>query len=363
MTKRREWLKSVRNKIRPLFYELVVYSLFVNLLALVIPLFVLQVYNRVVAFGNITTLQGLVIGVVLALLFDLVLRQIRSRLLQKAALRIDVGVGQRIMEKLWALPLRTLESRPSSYWLSVFRDIDTIRNTVAGPPYLLLIDLPFAVLFLGLIFIIAEPIAWVFLAIVPAFVGLAAFSGGLVGRASENEKTSQRARDTVVGDMLTNRTTIKSLALNRGIYPVWEKYHAQNIEQSVKRGMVHDGFVNMGMTLTVGTTVLVTTVGALAIIDQKLSIGALIAANMLSARVIGPFSQLVGAWKSFSAYRQSVKRIDELMLLASERTEQTIDLEKPVGRIAIEDLTFGYNENADPVLEIWPPNSRPMPCI
>lgn len=91
MAKRREWLKSVRRKIRPLFFELAVYSLFVNLLALVIPLFVLQVYNRVVAFGNITTLQGLVIGVVLALVFDLILRQIRSRLLQKAALRIDVG--------------------------------------------------------------------------------------------------------------------------------------------------------------------------------------------------------------------------------------------------------------------------------
>ncbi|MEH6405091.1 MAG: peptidase domain-containing ABC transporter [Sneathiella sp.] len=351
MKKKDQWLDAIRQKLRPLLFELIVYSFFINILALVIPLFVLQVYNRVVAFGNVTTLQGLVAGVVLALMFDFVLRQIRSRLLQKAAMRIDMTLGESVVKKFWSLPLRELEARPGSYWQSLFRDVDMVRNTVAGPPFLLCIDLPFAILFVGLIFIIAEPIAWVFLSIIPIFILLAAVSGKLVGQASDTEKESQRTRDSLVGDMISSRSTVKSLSLDAGIGPHWENAHANNIETALKRGMKHDGFVNAGMVFTLATTVIITSFGALAIIDQKLSIGALIAANMLSNRVIGPFSQLVGTWKAFSAYSQSRERLRLFMDLATERTEQTISLGEPRGDLKLEDVSFGYEENSELVLE------------
>ena len=328
MPKTKSWFSSVSSKLRPLFFELVVYSFFINILALVIPLFVLQVYNRVVAFGSISTLQGLVAGVVIALTFDFLLRQVRSRLLQKAAMRIDIGLGEAVMKKFWSLPLRIMESRPGVYWQGVFRDVDTVRNTIAGPPFLLLIDLPFAVVFIVLIFIIAEPIAWVFVSIVPVFVLLAFVSAKLVGRASADEKKNQRSRDSLVGDMVNSRGTVKALSLDTGIAPHWEDVHANNIESALKRGMIHDGFVNLGTVFTLGTTAIITSFGALAIIDQQLSIGALIAANMLSNRVIGPFSQLVGAWKNFTAYKHSRDRLDEVMNLPVERTEETIQLDR-----------------------------------
>ncbi|MEH6496086.1 MAG: ABC transporter transmembrane domain-containing protein, partial [Pseudomonas marincola] len=241
MPKQKSWFSSVSSKVRPLFLELVVYSFFINILALVIPLFVLQVYNRVVAFGNISTLQGLIAGVLIALLFDFLLRQIRSRLLQKAAMRIDISLGETVMKKFWALPLRIMESRPGVYWQGVFRDVDTVRNTIAGPPFLLLIDLPFAGIFIVLIFIIAEPIAWVFVSIVPVFILLALISGKLVGRASADEKKDQRSRDSLVGDMINSRGTVKALSLDAGIAPYWEHVQSTNIESAMKRGMTHDG--------------------------------------------------------------------------------------------------------------------------
>jgi len=351
MSKGEKWLGSVKDSVRPLFVELVVYSFFVNILALVIPLFVLQVYNRVVAFGNISTLQGLVAGVFIALIFDFSLRQIRSRLLQKAAMRIDIGVGETLMKKFWSLPLKVLESRPSVYWQSLFRDVDTVRNTIAGAPFLLLIDLPFAAVFIVLIFLIAEPIAWVFVSIVPVFVLLAVVSGKLVGQASQEEKESQRSRDSLVGDMINSRSTVKALSLDVGISPHWENVHSNSIESALRRGMKHDGFVNAGTVFTLATTVIITSFGALAIIDQKLSIGALIAANMLSNRVIGPFSQLVGAWKSFSAYRQSKDRLDEVMNIPTERLTETIQLENPAGDIKLENISFRYVDDGEHVLE------------
>lgn len=104
-------LKPVRGRFREAF----LISLFVNLLALAVPIFILQVYDRVVFHHGLSTLFALLIGVVVALLFDLALRQARSRMLQRVALGIDVALGRRLYDKLAALPLRTLESRPAGF--------------------------------------------------------------------------------------------------------------------------------------------------------------------------------------------------------------------------------------------------------
>jgi ATP-binding cassette, subfamily C, bacterial LapB len=364
MPDKSKWFSSILKRVKPLIAELATYSFFVNILALAIPIFVLQIYNRVVVYGNMSTLQGLLIGAILILVFDYILRQIRSNLLQKAAMRIEISLGEALIRKFWALPLRVLETRPSAYWQSVFRDVDVVRNTIAGPPFLLLIDLPFAVLFVALIFIIAEPIAWIFVTIAPIFVILAAVSGKLVSKANEKEKEKQKSRDLLVGDLILSRGTIKALSLDDGIAPHWEDVQSNNIESSVQRGWLQDSFANAGSVLTLASTVVITSFGAIAIINQELSIGALIAANMLSNRVIGPFSQLIGAWRNFSAYRVSRERLEQVMSLDTERIEQTIQMDRPKGEIKIENVSFGYVENTEPVLEnlttVFPANGVHM---
>ncbi|MDH5189086.1 MAG: ABC transporter transmembrane domain-containing protein, partial [Rhodospirillaceae bacterium] len=159
----RSWLKPFLKPIAPVFREIVAMSFFVNLLALAVPVFVLQVYDRVVYNAGISTLQGLLVGMVLVLIFDYVLRQSRARILQTVALQVDVLLGRRLFRKLMRLPLQMLESQPSDYWSSLFRDVDTVRNTLSGASALLVADLPFAILFLVLIFVIAQPVAWVLL--------------------------------------------------------------------------------------------------------------------------------------------------------------------------------------------------------
>jgi len=350
MSGQKSWFKTVNAKARPYFLELVVYSFFVNILALVIPLFVLQTYNRVVAYGNITTLQGLVIGVFIALVFDFTLRQLRSRLLQRAAMRVELTLAEALMKKFWALPLRILEGRKSAYWHALFRDVDTVRNTIAGPPFLLLIDLPFALLFILLIVVIAQPIAWIFLTILPLFVVLALISSYVVRKSTEAEKEKQRARDGLIADVVGSRGTVKALSLDQGITPYWEDLQASTVEGAMRRGARQDGFMNAGTIMTLATTVVITGFGAVAIIQQELSIGALIAANMLSSRVIGPFSQLVGAWRNFAGYKQSRDRLDEVMSLPIERQEAVIELDKPEGGMKLEDVTFRYREEGEPIL-------------
>ncbi|MBL4691773.1 MAG: ATP-binding cassette domain-containing protein, partial [Magnetovibrio sp.] len=325
-------------------------SFFVNLLALAVPVFTMQVYNRVVGSAGISTLQGLLIGMVLVLIFDYVLRQSRARILQTVALRVDVELGRRLFRKLMRLPLQTLESQASAHWSSLFRDVDLVRNTLSGSSALLLADLPFAILFLVLIFVIAAPVAWVLLVMLPVFMFVAWRSSSVMAEASGEERQSTQSRDSLVAEMIAGRTTIKALALDRSMEPVWEEKHAENIANAIHRGTKTDGFSNLGASLSLTTSLLLTTVGALAIIDQNLTIGALIATNMLSGRIMGPMNQLVGMWRTYSNFLQATDRLGAVFESEADRTVSEVSLKKPKGKLSVEDVVFSYSEDLAPVV-------------
>jgi len=141
------WLRRILSDARAPLRNILLVSLFVNLLALAVPVFVLQIYDRVVFHGGITTLYGLIVGIAIVLIFEYVLRQARSRVFQTVAVRVDVVVGRALYDKVMNLPMLTLESRPVAYWQLLFRDMEMVRNALSGPSAALAIDLPFALIF------------------------------------------------------------------------------------------------------------------------------------------------------------------------------------------------------------------------
>ncbi|SEH25996.1 peptidase domain-containing ABC transporter [Magnetospirillum fulvum] len=356
---RENWLKPILEPLRSVMRELLIASLFINLMALAVPIFVMQVYDRVIGHNGLATLQGLTIGVALLLGFDWVIRTSRGRIMQTMALRIDVDVGTRLFDKMTHLPLRSLESRPASFWQTLFRDVDTIRNTVSGATAILLTDLPFVFIFLGVIFVIGRPLALVFVVLLAAFALLAWASGRSVSEATGKEKNVQTGRDALIAEIIAGRATVKAVALDGALRPLWEERQADAIEQSIRRGATADGFVNLGQTLTMLGSVALTTVGALFIIDHELSMGALIACNMLSGRLYGPINQLVGAWKGFSSFRQSVDRLGDVFAESEERRDSGLRRERPTGRIVLENVTFAYDPASPPAARIERLEIRP----
>lgn len=347
----RAWLKPILKPLMPIFREVVAMSAFVNLLALATPIFTLQVYDRVVGTGGLSTLWGLVIGMALVVLFDLALKQARSRIMQTVALRVDVIVGRHLFNKLVSLPLHQLEGQPASYWQSLFRDVDVVRNTVSGGSAILICDLPFTIMFFTLIWVIAAPIAWVLLIILPLFMLVAWRSGNVMSQANAAERESTQSRDGLIAELIQGRTTIKALALERSMRPLWEETHAENIAQSMYRGSRTDFYTNCSQSLTMATTIFLTSVGAYQIIHQNLTMGALIATNMLSGRLLGPLNQLVGQWRAYNGFKQSVDRLGEVFSSTSDRAESEVQLEKPRGEITVENLSFAYTESAKPVVD------------
>ncbi len=350
-TKNKEWIKPLMKSLSPVFREVLVMSAFVNILALAVPIFTLQVYDRVIQHAGISTLQGLVIGMTVVFIFEYILRQSRSRIMQTVALRVDVEVGRAVFDKFTSVPLNVLEARSSNDWQSLFRDVDVVRNTLSGAPAILLCDLPFAILFFGLIAVIATPLIWVLGIIIPLFLFVTYRAGSVMGKATNEERNTSQSRDSLIAEMINGRATIKALALEGAMRPVWEERHANNIESSIVRGSNTDKYTNLGQTLTMSTSLFMTTMGATMIINQSMTMGSLIASNMLAGRLLGPLNQLVMHWRTYSGYRLALERLGEVFAIESERMESDVKLSRPEGKIECSNLSFTYAGAAKPVCD------------
>jgi ATP-binding cassette subfamily C protein LapB len=336
------WLIDIVRLPLKYFFRLAIYSLFINLLALATPIFVLQVYDRVVFQSGIDTLKALLIGVIICLIFDYIIRQSRSRLLQYISLKIDGTLGTELFKKFTSLELSALEKRPASYWQQVFKDTEHIRNFFGGATVVLFIDIPFSIIFISIIYLIAPPLIWVFLGATIIFVLLAWQSSASVKKASLEEQKGRGALDELLVEVVSHRATIRSLNLGGRLEALWLTRLLNNMERSIRRGRVVDRYANLNTILTMGVTIALTCFGALAILDQAMTIGSLIAANMLAARVIQPLSQLSLAWRSLNQFRASRDRLSSLFF-EGENPEPTLMLfGRPKGIISIVDVDYSY---------------------
>ena len=229
------WLVSLLRPLKGRFVELGSITFFINLLALAVPIFTLQVYDRVVFHGGLTTLQGLVIGVFIAVGFDFILREVRAKLVQRSAMRIDVEISRRLFRKLTALPLRVLERQSTPFWQMTYRDAEAVRDTIAGAPTVLLIDLPFVLVFMIIIYFIAAPIAWLLLIIVPAFMVLAFFSSRAINKSTEAERQANLDRDALLAELLSGRTSVKALNLGSELRDRWETRQGVTVTRGITR--------------------------------------------------------------------------------------------------------------------------------
>ena len=349
--KAKSWLKPYVELLRPLGKEAAAMSFFINLLGLAAPVFVLQVYDRVVFRAGLSTLAGLTIGMVLACGFEFILRQARAAMAQRAALKIDVTLSRALFTKVQSLPLSVLENRPTAYWKLLFRDVDVVRNAMSGATAMLLVDTPFALLFLLLIFFIAWPVAWVLVLILAGFIILSWRSAAVVNEASQQETIAIVQRDAKLEEVVAGRTTVKALAMGQRMEELWEDAQHGAMQLSMRRGHHTDTAGSLGQTLTVVATVAMTAVGALAIIEQSLTIGGLIAANMLAGRLLAPMNQLIGAWKMYAAFSQSSDRLADVFAQSDDIAESSIALPRPQGALAADGVHYGYGLPPVPVLE------------
>ena len=337
-----DWLRSLMLSVRPAYKQAVIVSLFVNLLALAASVFTLQVYDKVVFHNGMYTLTAMVLGMLFVMFFEYLLRTTRAELLQRTGVRLEVEIGRRLFARFLSLPTLTLESRPAPFWQSLFRDVETVRSTCSGANAMLVIDLPFTLLALALVAVIAPPLLPVMLVFAAAFMFLAWRSGRVLRDASGIEREKGLNRDALLAEIAAMRTTVKAQGFDAAINVRWEARYAEWLEESAGRSQRSDHYRDLAHLLTVGATVALTTVGAIAILGQSMTMGGLIAANMLSNRIIGPLTQLVSQWRLFGQFFQAKQRLDAVFALEGERAQSAVQLPRPSGAMVLDGVRFRF---------------------
>ncbi|MGI9151436.1 MAG: peptidase domain-containing ABC transporter [Limnohabitans sp.] len=337
-----DWLRELLWPYRSAYRQAIVLSFVINVLGLFAAVFSMQVYDRVVAHAGYSTLMALVLGMALVIVMDHVFRAGRSLLLQRIGARAEVAMARETLDRMLNLPATVLENRSPGYWQAIYRDIEIVRATCAGATAMLVIDLPFVLLSLLTIGLIALPLLPVAMLTIAAFVTLAWRSGQVTRGATESEREQLVNRDMVLAELASARLSLKALAAGPAVEQRWENFYAKWMNESLARSRESDHYRELAHGMTTANSVIVTSIGALAILAQFLTMGALIATNLLAGRMVSPLVQLVTQWRTFGQFKAAKKRLDDLFAQELDRQESAIELPRPQGVIRLEGVTYKY---------------------
>ena len=315
----------------------------INMLALATPLFTMSVYDRVIPNGAIPSLIALSIGMGLAIVFDFVLRTVRSRIIDVTGKTADVVLAANIFEHVMSVKMA---QRPTSVGIiaNQLRDFDSVREFFTSGSVVSATDLLFAVLFIGVLFTIAGPLAWVPLLMLPIMIGLGLTMQRPLDRAMKRLQAESAARHGVLVELLSGLETVRATGAEARMQTAWER----SVAATARSG--EDVHFWASLTLTSAnaaqqlTSLLLVIIGVFLILDGKLSVGALVAANMLAGRILAPIAGIASVITRGTQTLSALKSIDRIMSLERERSPQRAYVARKIdqGRISFENVSFTY---------------------
>ncbi len=318
-------------------------ALLINMLALAMPLFTMSVYDRVVPNGAIPSLIALSVGMGIAVVFDFVLRTVRSRMIDVTGKTMDVVLAANIFEHVMAVKMA---QRPASVGIlaNQLRDFDSVREFFTSGSIVSATDLLFAVLFLAVLFTIAGPLAWIPLVMLPAMIAIGFIMQRPLDRAMKRLQAESAARHGVLVESLAGLETVRATGAEARMQTAWER----SVAATARSG--EDVHFWSSLTLTSAssaqqiTSLLMMIIGVFLILDGKLSVGALVAANMLAGRVLGPIAGIASIITRGTQTLSSLKSINRIMSLERERSPTRAYVSRKIreGRISFENVSFAY---------------------
>jgi subfamily B ATP-binding cassette protein HlyB/CyaB len=327
-------------------------SLFVQIFALTTPLFFQVIVDKVLTHRGYETLFVLIAGLVIVGLFDVALQYLRTYALSHTTNRIDVELGQRLFAHLLRLPMGYFETRPAGQTVARVRELETIRSFLTGQGLFSAIDLLFTFVFIGVLFAYSWRLTLIVLAAIPIYV-LIGFAARPPLRALVKEKfnrgaaTQQFLVETIVGI-----NTIKSAAVEPIMRAQWEEKLAAYVKTSFSATMLGSGGQLAIQYVSKVSTAALLLFGAKAVIDGELSVGALVAFNMIASQAVQPVLRLSQIWQDFQQVQISIERLGDILNAAPEPAPMSRPgLPNPRGSIEFRNVTFRYRPGAPEVLK------------
>lgn len=348
----RSWFNNTVGRFRPLLWQMLGTSFISNLLALAMPLFVMSVYDKVIGTGSIETLEFLLLGVLLALVSDLVLRSLRARMIAYVGARLDNIVANAIFERILTLAPGFTERATLGAQVARIKNFDTVREFFTGALATVALELPFIFLYLFVIFYLGGSLVFVPIAAVILFTVIGII---LFGRIREAVAAAARAESRRQEFLVESVSKIQTLKFS-GAQDIWRDRFRDMSAKSVMAGFDAAQLSSLAGTLShiavISAGLGTMAYGVLKVIDQSMTVGGLIASMILVWRVLGPLQTGFLAMTQLEQVRSAIRHIDNLMNLKPERESGTTPriIKRFNGRVSFSRVSLRYSSEADPAL-------------
>ena len=327
-------------------------SLFLQLFALVSPLFFQVVMDKVLVHRGMTTLDVLVIGLVIVVLFESLLNALRTYVFSHTTSRIDVELGARLFHHLLALPLAYFQARRVGDSVARVRELESIRSFLTGNALTLVLDALFSVVFIAVMLLYSVPLTLIVLISLPLYVGLSLAVVPLL-RARLDEKFARGAENqALLVEAITGMQTVKAGALEPQLARRWDQQLAAYVAASFKTNnlasIAHEGVGLIGKLVSAATL----WYGAHLVMDNQLTVGMFVAFNMFAQRVAQPIMRIAQMWTDFQQTGISMARLGDIL---NTRTEvpptSAVQLPAIKGRVQFDQVNFRYRPDTPEVLK------------
>jgi ATP-binding cassette, subfamily B, bacterial HlyB/CyaB len=338
------WFIPVLVRYRHLLGEVLVISFFLQLFGLVTPLFFQVIIDKVLVHQGLTTLHVLIFGLIVISIFESVMGGLRTYVFTHTTSRIDVELGARLFRHLSALPLKYFASRRVGQTVARVRELESIRNFLTSSAVTVLIDSFFTIVFFAVMWFYSPTLTLIVLASIPAYVLLSVLVTPVLRRRLDEKFYRGAENQSFLVESVSGMETLKTLAIEPQAQSKWEEQIAGYVSAGFRANQTGNmaqqvaGFINklvMALILWIGATL---------VIEGKITVGQLVAFNMLSGRVAGPILRMSQLWQDFQQVRISVARLGDVLNTPPEPSAKTGAVRMPVikGIVEFDKVTFRY---------------------
>jgi ATP-binding cassette subfamily C protein LapB len=348
---KKHWLWQNIRESAPIYRDVIIASILVNIFALISPLLVMNVYDKVVPNLAFESMWVLAIGASVAYIFDLILKQLRSYLIDMAGKKIDVQVSSKLFSKVIGIPLE--KRAPSVGGMArQLGEFDSVREFLSSATITALVDLPFSLLFIFIIYLVAGDLALLSIVASVLIIGYALMKQTKLRFAIEESNKFSGLRHGHLVESLSALESIKANGAEGIVQNVWQQMLGHTSNWQLKTKMITNSVTNFASFVVQMTSVAVLVLGVYRVSDGLISMGGIIAAVMLSSRAVGPMAKVASLMTRYNQTESSLRQLDAIMEQEDEFENKGQLASRPQleGHIVVENVGFNYPGIQKPAL-------------
>ncbi|HFW7069757.1 TPA: type I secretion system permease/ATPase [Morganella morganii] len=344
------WFIPAIIKYRKIFIETLVVSVFLQLFALITPLFFQVVMDKVLVHRGFSTLNIITIALAVVVLFEIILSGLRTYIFAHSTSRIDVELGAKLFRHLLALPISYFENRRVGDTVARVRELDQIRNFLTGQALTSVLDLLFSFIFFAVMWHYSPKLTLVILFSLPCYAAWSIFISPILRRRLDEKFSRNADNQAFLVESVTAINTIKAMAVSPQMTNIWDKQLAGYVAAGF-RVTVLATIGQQGVQLIQKTVMVINLwLGAHLVISGDLSIGQLIAFNMLAGQIVSPVIRLAQIWQDFQQVGISVSRLGDVLNSPTESYQGKLALPEIKGNITFRNIRFRYKPDSPVIL-------------